>query len=271
MRDRCSNEVVRKSPFRSPPKPGHARGGCAIPKAVWQLRPAREKFLPFSNRPQTRHWRPIKTRLDCVVSCFNFWHIEFKITNMELSHFSEQSDIIAFDPRPIAVPVDRPDGQEWLNGPLVWAIDQPHSILYLFPRECPRIVVWPTTRTSQDDYRNWLGSTSARAVAFVEEEWLERIARATIFRYTMPPATFEAVGDIGMWVTRHSVQPSGREVICDLSLRLAAVGVELRAQSTLIGLKPIWSSTLHASGIRLRNANGWGAPGWPHSKQVCPQ
>lgn len=236
-----------------------------------QLSSAREKLLPFSNRPQTRHWKPIKTRLDCVVRCFNFRHIEFKITYMELSHFSEQSDIIAFDPRPIAVPVDRPDGQEWLNGPLVWAIDQPHSILYLFPRECPRIVVWPTTRTSLDDYRYWIGSTSARAVAYVEEEWLERIARATILRYMMPPATFEAVGDIGMWVSRKSVQPSGREVISDLSQRLAAAGVELRAQPTLLGLKPIWSSTLHASGIRLRNAIGWGAPGWPHSKPVCPQ
>lgn len=231
---------------------------------------SRQKLL-CRKRPQTRHWKPIKTRLDCVVRCFNFRHIEFKITYMELSHFSEQSDIIAFDPRPIAVPVDRPDGQEWLNGPLVWAIDQPHSILYLFPRECPRIVVWPTTRTSLDDYRYWIGSTSARAVAYVEEEWLERIARATILRYMMPPATFEAVGDIGMWVSRKSVQPSGREVISDLSQRLAAAGVELRAQPTLLGLKPIWSSTLHASGIRLRNAIGWGAPGWPHSKPVCPQ
>lgn len=190
---------------------------------------------------------------------------------MELSHFSEQSDIIAFDPRPVGVPVDRPHGQEWLNGPLVWAIDQPHSILYLFPRECPRIVVWPTTRTSPEDYRHWIGSKSARAVAYVEEEWLERIARATIFRYTMPPRTFEAVGDIGMWVSLHSVQPSGCEVISDLSHRLASAGIELRAQSTLIGLKPIWDSTLHASGIRLRNATGWGAPGWPHSEPVCPE
>ena len=188
---------------------------------------------------------------------------------MELSHFSEQSDIIAFDPRPIGVPVDRPTGQEWLNGPLVWAIDQPHSILYLFPRECPRIVVWPTTQTTEDDHRYWNGSTSARAVAYVEEEWHERIERATISRYEMPPTTFEAVGDIGMWVSRKSVRPTKREVISDLPHRLADAGVELRARSTLIGLKPIWDSTLHASGIRLRNAAGWGAPGWPHSAPIC--
>lgn len=187
---------------------------------------------------------------------------------MELSHFSEQSDIVVFDPRPIGVPVDRPAGQEWLNGPLVWAIDRPHSILYLFPRECPRIVVWPTMQATSDDRQRWIGSTSARAVAYVEQEWLDQIESTTIFRYEMPPETFEAVGEVGMWVSRNSVRPSAREVISRLPDRLADAGVELRAQPSLIGLKPIWNSTLHASGIRLRNAAGWGVPGWPHSKPI---
>jgi hypothetical protein len=187
---------------------------------------------------------------------------------MELSHFSELVDIFAFNPRPVRVPVDRPIGQEWLNGPLVWAIDRPHSILYLFPRECPRIVVWPTAQTTSNDRQYWTGSTSARAVAYVEQDWLDRIERATIFRYEMPFETFKAVGEVGMWVSPSVVLPSKCEVISRLPQRLADAGVELRALPTLVELKPIWNSTLHASGIRLRNASGWGAPGWPHSAPI---
>jgi hypothetical protein len=187
---------------------------------------------------------------------------------MDLSHFSEQSDILAFRPRPIRVPVDRPKGQEWLNGPLVWAIDRPHSILYFFPRECPRIVVWPTTLTTSNDRQYWIGSTSARAVAYVEQDWLDRIERSTIFRYKMPFETFKAVGEVGMWVSSNVVHPLTCEVISGLPQRLEDASVELRALPSLIELKPIWNSTLHVSGIRLRNAAGWGAPGWPHSTPV---
>lgn len=52
---------------------------------------------------------------------------------MRLFHYSDDPGIAVFEPRPVRVPVDRPRGQEWLNGPLVWAIDGPHGILYPFP------------------------------------------------------------------------------------------------------------------------------------------
>ena len=54
---------------------------------------------------------------------------------MRLFHYSEDPSIVVFEPRPVRVPAARRAGFEWLNGPLVWAIDEPHSILYLFPRE----------------------------------------------------------------------------------------------------------------------------------------
>lgn len=60
---------------------------------------------------------------------------------MRLFHFSEEPDIGHFEPRPVRTPAARRAGQEWLNGPLVWAIDEDHQRLYLFPRECPRIVL----------------------------------------------------------------------------------------------------------------------------------
>lgn len=194
--------------------------------------------------------------------------MSFIVSQVRLSHFSETPDIGLFEPQPVRVPVDRPMGQEWLNGPLVWAIDKPHSILYLFPRECPRILLWPTTETTPDDRHRWLGSSTVSAVAYVEDRWLDRIEHATIYRYDMPATTFEPVGDVGMWVSRTAVRPAVCDKIEDLPNQLVAAGVELRAQHSLIDLKPIWNSSLHASGIRLRNAADWRAPGWPHSKRT---
>ncbi|WP_339329380.1 DUF6886 family protein [Burkholderia multivorans] len=50
-----------------------------------------------------------------------------------LFHFSDDPGIAMFHPRPVRVADDRPAGQEWLNGPLVWATDEAHYLLYLFP------------------------------------------------------------------------------------------------------------------------------------------
>src|ERR1700677_3242473 len=99
---------------------------------------------------------------------------------MRLFHFSDDPGIALFTPRPIRVPVERPPGQEWLNGPLVWAIDQEHELLYLFPRECPRIVVWPTATSTAEDWDAWRGGSDCRAVAHIERAWLERLESARI-------------------------------------------------------------------------------------------
>ncbi len=184
---------------------------------------------------------------------------------MRLFHFSDDPNITEFEPRPVRTPVARPGGQAWLNGPLVWAIDAAHGFLYLFPRECPRILVWPTPESSPDDLARWLGPTSARAVAFIETAWVERLRRAAIFRYELPAASFENLCAIGMWVSRTRVAPAGVHRLTDLHERLEEQEIELRPMETLTPLKGIWDSTLHASGIRLRNVAGWGAPGWPHS------
>ena len=53
-----------------------------------------------------------------------------------LYHFSEEPDIAVFAPR--ALPA-RPE----ITEPLVWAIDAAHQHMYLFPRDCPRALLWP--------------------------------------------------------------------------------------------------------------------------------
>jgi hypothetical protein len=180
---------------------------------------------------------------------------------MRLFHFSEDPGIARFTPRPVRTPVARPEGQAWLNGPLVWAIDEAHDILYLFPRECPRILIWPTARTTAEARAQWFGDTSRRAIAFIEERWAARLRAVVLHRYELPAAGFEELGDVGMWVSRSAVRPLGVQALRSLPHALEARNVELRVLPTLTPLRDIWSTSLHASGIRLRNAMGWGDPG----------
>jgi len=165
----------------------------------------------------------------------------------------------------VRTPVARPEGQEWLNGPLVWAIDEAHDILYLFPRECPRILIWPTPQTSSEDRAHWFGDSGRRAIAFIEEPWVARLRAAVVHRYELPTAAFEELGDVGTWVSRSPVRPREVQALRSLPHALEARNVELRVLPTLTALRDIWSTSLHASGLRLRNAQGWGDPGWPHS------
>lgn len=176
---------------------------------------------------------------------------------MQLFHFSEEPDIREFAPRPILVPSWRPAGREWLNGPLVWAIDAPHQPLYLFPRECPRILLWPTAGTSEEDHARIWGKSTARMLAFIEEDWRERLGRAVLYRYEFPIGAFEDLNDAGMRVSRTHVSPVAVTRLDHLPAALAEEDVELRVVRSLVPLRNVWSTTLHASGIRLRNAQGW--------------
>ncbi|WP_326536036.1 DUF6886 family protein [Pseudorhodoferax sp.] len=178
---------------------------------------------------------------------------------MRLFHFSEDPGIACFAPRPVRVPAARPPGQEWLNGPLVWAIAEPHARLYLFPRDCPRIVVWATAQSSAADRARWLGDLApgVQAVAYVERDWLARIGAATVYRYELPAAPFRSLDDAGMHVSTQAVQPLAVHAVYDLRQALEASGTALRPVGTLSPLRPLWQSTLHASGIRLRHAAGW--------------
>jgi len=182
-------------------------------------------------------------------------------------HFSEEPAIEVFEPRPVRVPAQRPPGQDWLNGPLVWAIDAWHAPMYYFPRDCPRILLWKTARTTSDDLdRWWRGDRGRRMQAHIEAAWLERLRTTPIYRYVFDPDAFEPLQDVGMWVSRRAVRPLAVEPVGDLLAALAGAKAELHVLDDLLPLKGVWESTLHASGVRLRNAAGWGEPGWPHSR-----
>jgi hypothetical protein len=162
-----------------------------------------------------------------------------------------------FVPRAVRTPAKRAAGHEWLNGPLVWAIDDWHQPLYLFPRDCPRILVWRTSSTTSTDAEPHFGSSSARMIAYIEERWADELATAVLQRYELPAASFTSLDDAGMWVSRTPVRPLARSELRHLPGVLRAAGVDLKVLSTLVPLKRVWDTTLHASGIRLRNAARW--------------
>jgi hypothetical protein len=174
-----------------------------------------------------------------------------------LFHFSEDPAIDTFVPRPVTVPSPRRAGQEWLNGPLVWAIDEWHQPMYFFPRDCPRILIWPLPHTTDEDRAAWFGGRDARMIAHIEWRWFERFCGATVARYELPAHGFTALEDAGMWVSCDPVAPVGVEVIDDLPGALNEARVELRVMESLTPLRNAWDSTMHVSGIRLRNASGW--------------
>jgi len=174
---------------------------------------------------------------------------------MRLFHFSDNPAIATFVPRPVLVPSKRAAGMEWLNGPLVWAIEERRDVMYLFPRDCPRILIWATEQTTNADKAKWLGGF--RGAAYIERERFADLATATIYRYDLPTASFEDLHDAGMWVSRDTVKPLRCDALFDLPSAFAPRGVDLRVVDSLLPLKLLWETTLHTSGIRLRNATGW--------------
>ncbi len=168
---------------------------------------------------------------------------------MPLYHFSEDPGIEVFAPHAME---HRPEVE-----PLVWAIDEWHQPMYYFPRDCPRILLWLLPTTSEADRERWFGASGARMLAHIEWDWLERMRSTAVYRYTLPEETFESLDDAGMHVSRATLEPLAVDPVGDLLEALRRANVELRLMERLTPLRDVWSTTLHASGIRLRNAQDW--------------
>lgn len=160
-------------------------------------------------------------------------------------------------PRPVRVPAQRPPGLEWLNESLVWAIEKKYQGMYLFPRDCPRILLWRTLKTTRKDYEHWWQGSDETMLAYIEKGWLERVKTATLYRYELPSKSFIDLEDAGMWVSKSTVNLLKLDILTDPLKVLKACSVELRALDNLSPLKGVWDTSLHASGIRLRNARNW--------------
>lgn len=172
-------------------------------------------------------------------------------------HFSENPNIDRFKPQSLKIPVDRPQGMGWLNGSLVWAIDAKYSPLYLFPRECPRILMMKLKTSTKEDIAKYGLDPCKSFIAFIENEWVEKIENTKIYRYTFNKKGFRSLNDVGMQVSENTVLPIDVHEINDIFSALKIAKVEIRAYHDLSHLSEAWESSLHVSGIRLRNARNW--------------
>lgn len=169
---------------------------------------------------------------------------------VRLFHFSEDPSITRFIPRS---PEKRPAVE-----PMVWCVDEERAWTYLFPRDCPRVLLWPTEETTREDLERWFGGNPQARIACIEWRWLTAMHAAALYRYEMDPARFRPLADDPwMLVSVNEETPLAVEGVGDLVEALAAENVELRLMPSLAPLFGAWEHSFHFSGIRLRNAVGW--------------
>ena len=144
---------------------------------------------------------------------------------MELFHFSHDPAIERFVPH---VPATNP-GQP----AAVWAIDAEHAPLYWFPRDCPRVAVWPRTVEEERQFRTAFCTVAPRLHA-VELGWLQRLDAPPLYRYRLDGSAFRPWPEAsGQWVSERAVEPLDVEPFDDLVGRHVAAGIELRAVPNL--------------------------------------
>lgn len=172
---------------------------------------------------------------------------------MPLYHYSEDPTITTFVPR---APLAHPEQE-----PLVWALDEWHTPMYLTPRNCPRVLFWPLAGTTPDDLERWWTGVADRVVLAIEWSWYERLHTTQLYRYVLPAAPFQSLNDAGMHVSRETVVPLRIEKLGPLIEEIRAANTELRLCSSLVPLgNAIIQTTLHYSLIKMGNAQGWVDP-----------
>jgi hypothetical protein len=163
-----------------------------------------------------------------------------------LYHFSEEPNIKRFVPR----------RYKTYHDPIVWAIEEKTSPIYLLPRDCPRVAFWPNEKTSKEDINFYKGMTNSKLVLAVESKWLTKIKGCSLYVYHMSPESFHCVDDqVGYYGSCETVILTKVERIDDLLKRLVEEDVELRLTPSLYPLYDyLQKTTLHYSMIRMRNA-----------------
>ena len=164
-----------------------------------------------------------------------------------LYHFSEDPDISRFVPH---VPRTNPS-----HAPAVWAIDAAHAPLYWFPRDCPRVAIWPRDLHDQPAFQVRFDTVATRLHA-VESVWLERMGDAVIHRYEFEADGFAPWPDAdGQWIADHEVVPVGVTPVGDLLAAHARAAIELRIVPSLWPLRDIAvMGEFDFSVVRMHNA-----------------
>ena len=168
-----------------------------------------------------------------------------------LYHFSEEGSISIFRPR---------SSKSYPHiKPAVWAIDEEHSLHYCFPRECPRVIYWKASWTTEEDETRLFGESKADKIIVIENQWLDKIRNTELYKYSFHDETFELFEEAktaGYYISHHEVKPVKVERVDDLMGKLLAYNIELRFTPNLYPIRnKVISSTVDFSIIRFRNAN----------------
>ncbi len=169
---------------------------------------------------------------------------------MRLFHVSESPDIEYFEPRP------SPSKWESITAPIVWAIDEPHLVNYLLPRDCPRVTYYPLPSSTTTDIERLMGATHSHHVVCIEEAWLKRVSEQKLCLYELPEDSFTCVDSgAGYYVSHETIRPKSKTIIDSLIEKIAACGADFRILPSLWKLsEDVSSSSLQYSCIRMRNA-----------------
>ncbi|HSB85377.1 MAG TPA: hypothetical protein VLD86_03660 [Ilumatobacteraceae bacterium] len=164
-----------------------------------------------------------------------------------LHHFSESPSIARFVPH---VPRTNPEHRR-----AVWAIDAEHAPLYWFPRDCPRVAIWPLRPDDLAMFQHRF-ATSAPRIHAIESGWLERMRAAQLYRYDFDPHDFYPWDEAdGQWISEREVVPLRVEPVGDLLAAHAAAGIELRVVPSLWPLHDIARrGEFDFSIVRMHNA-----------------
>ena len=133
---------------------------------------------------------------------------------MRLFHFSDRDDIEVFRPRS---PLRHPEVE-----PLVWAIDEVHMAMYLFPRDCPRISAWPLEK----------GPAAMRLLIDCRFETAWRSESLVQYEFE-PAAPFEATEVPGVVICREPLRPISKVVLPNLPEAVAKLGLAVEVVDSL--------------------------------------
>jgi len=166
----------------------------------------------------------------------------------EVLHFSEDPAIEVFVPHVAATARQ--------VQPYVWALDADQAPAYWFPRDCPRVIAWPSVTTSAADRDRFLGV--APRLHAIEYRWLRALQSVELYAYRFAADDFAPFGqpEPHAQVATKPVRPLGApQPVGSLLDAHEAAGIELRLLSSLW---PFWDQLIESSvaysGIRLRNA-----------------
>ncbi|HEY0520408.1 MAG TPA: hypothetical protein VGC84_13015 [Ilumatobacteraceae bacterium] len=162
-------------------------------------------------------------------------------------HFSEDPGIARFAPH---VPATNPS-----HRPAVWAIDEAHAPLYWFPRDCPRVAIWPNDSSQRKAFNDRFVTSASRLHA-IEWRWLDAMRDAVVHRYVFDAAAFVPWEPAdGQWVSHEVVSPVSVDSVGDLLVAHRSAEIELRVVASLWPLRDAAANgEFDFSIVRMHNA-----------------